>query len=184
MIRRPRARDLLALSLLPALLLTGCGIRGTDVIESGRPATGELQPDRERSTVLYFVAPDRKVLPVHRYTGGRMSFTGALDMLLGGPDERERGARLSTELPVKYGSVTLSGRSDALQVNLGIPVMGLSAVARRQLVCTTAEAARVVPGQKTAGSADPAPTTAADEGDVQVIVKGTDGQIGPARCTL
>ena len=184
MIRRPRARVLLALTLLPALLLTGCGIRGTDVIESGRPATGEVQPDLERSAVLYFVAPDRRVLPVRRYVVGPVSAAGALEMLLAGPDQRERDARLSTEVPVQHGRVLLSGHGDALQANIGIPVNGLSEVARRQLLCTAADAARAAPGKKASGSANAAPREAAGDGDVQIIVKGTDGQIGPARCTL
>ncbi|MDG4860813.1 hypothetical protein P8605_22040 [Streptomyces sp. T-3] len=184
MIRRPRTRVLTVLPLLPALLLTGCGIRGTDVIESGQPATGQVQPDQERSTVLYLVAPDRRVLPVRRYTGGPMTPAGALQMLLAGPDKSERAAHLSTELPKKHGLVQLAGDGDVIEADIGIPVNDLSAVGRRQLVCTTADAARAVPGRKTSWSADATPTAPADGGDVQVVVKGTDGQIGPARCTL
>lgn len=56
-------------ALLPVLLLaTGCGIRATDVVEAGEPATVEVGPADQLGTLLYFVSSSSasRLMPVVR----------------------------------------------------------------------------------------------------------------------
>ncbi|MFF5387159.1 hypothetical protein ACFY5H_02150 [Streptomyces sp. NPDC013012] len=62
-----RRRTVAAL-LLP-LVLAGCGIRETDVVEAGGAATVLVQPVPEDRMTLYFVGPDGRMMPMVRDTG-------------------------------------------------------------------------------------------------------------------
>ncbi|MFF3734410.1 hypothetical protein ACFYXM_29950 [Streptomyces sp. NPDC002476] len=177
---------------LPALLLPlvvvatgGCGIRETEVVEVGDPATVEVAPGREQGTLLYFVSPPpaKRLMPVVRpvdltvhdrpdSTGAVRAWRGsdkAIVMLLDGPDKTETAAGLRTELPhadaMSSPSPRLTLGPDGVLVRLGTPVEELSDIARQQLICTAAQAL-------TSGRA------------VAVRVSGTDGTIGPDHCSL
>lgn len=160
-----------------AALTVGCGVRPTDVVEVGDPATARVSPAGS-GTVLYFIGPSspRTVLPVVR--GSRTSGgqgvdpppDKALGMLTGGPTESEKAAGLWTELPTDMVMLGAAIDGPRVRVRLGTPVTGLSTLARLQLVCTAAHLS--------------APGTGGPRGSAQVTVQGTDGSIGPSACPL
>ncbi|MFE6761371.1 hypothetical protein [Streptomyces sp. NPDC057689] len=168
-------------ALLSVLLLaTGCGIRPTDVVEAGEPATVEVAPAGQLGTLLYFVSSSTasRLLPVIRPADTKVYAVGsgweserlkgtpaALALLFGGPSRAERDAGLRSELPSgrPKAGVELSPRG--VKVTLDIPVTGLSQAARQQLICTAAR------------------SRTADRTEA-VTVSGTDGVIGPDHCTV
>lgn len=169
-------------ALLPlTLLAAGCGIRATEVVEAGEPAIVQVAPAGQLGTVLYFVSSSSaaRLMPVVRYAepSGDGSGSGiygekppagaarALGLLFKGPTGAERAAGLRSQLPnarIKLG-IELSAKG--VLVTLNTPVTGLSEPARQQLFCTAAQA-------RTADRAE------------AVTVTGTDGVIGPARCSV
>ncbi|MFJ4741684.1 hypothetical protein [Streptomyces sp. NPDC088775] len=170
---------LLALPLL-ALSMAGCGIRATDVVEVGGPAVVDVAPGREQSTLLYFVSPSsgNRLMPVVRPNevpwegtseGGsqlvRQDADKALVLLFEGPNKNEAATGLRTELPFVRAKVSIDLGPEGILVRVNSPVTTLSEVARRQLICTAAQA------------------RTADRGEA-VTVTGTDGVIGPARCSV
>ncbi|MCX5401800.1 hypothetical protein [Streptomyces sp. NBC_00102] len=164
----------LAVPAALAALVTGCGIRPTDVVEVGDPATVQLAPAGSPVTVLYFIGPGspRTVLPVTRRTatvGVQESSPGpdkVLGMLFGGPSPSEEATGMWSELP--DGAVTLGMDVDGAQVliRLGSSVTRLSTLARLQLVCTAAH------------------LSTAEAGGTRVTIRGTDGLIGPSSCPV
>ncbi|MFJ1840721.1 MULTISPECIES: hypothetical protein [unclassified Streptomyces] len=163
---------------LPA---TGCGIRATDVVEVGAPATVDVAPGGQQGALLYFVSSSSpgRLMPVVRDidlttqgdvgTGGAVPVWRGSDkavaMLFAGPTEAEAEAGLRTELPDIRAVSSLSLGPDGVTVRVSTPVVELSETARQQLICTIAQA-------RTA------------ERSAAVTVTGTDGIIGPARCSV
>ncbi|MER7729002.1 hypothetical protein [Streptomyces sp. NPDC096323] len=170
-------------SLLPLVLLAGgCGIRATEVVEAGEPATVQVQPAGELGTVLYFVSSSAaaRLMPVVRSTEPWDDGTGtggsygeeppagaikALDMLFAGPTRAEQDIGLRSELPTNRRKMSIELNAEGVRVTLDMPVTQLSEPARQQLFCTAAQA------------------RTADRGEA-VTVTGTDGVIGPARCSV
>ncbi|SFX99527.1 hypothetical protein OH786_29325 [Streptomyces atratus] len=169
-------------ALLPlALLATGCGIRATDVVEVGGPAIVEVAPGREQSTLLYFVSSSsaNRLMPVVRPIempsegasaggSGVEWFRGpgrAVSQLFEGPNKSEVASGLRTELPYARVDLNIDLGPDGVLVRLNTAVTTLSEVARQQLICTAAQA------------------RTADRGEAVKVV-GTDGVIGPARCSV
>ncbi|MEW1891391.1 hypothetical protein [Streptomyces sp. NPDC085659] len=168
-------------ALLPVLLLTtGCGIRATDVVEAGEPATVEVAPADQLGTLLYFVSSSSasRLMPVVRTSrtvqvgesgdGEEAGSTGApdaLSLLLLGPTRTERDSGLRSELPIGRTRVAVELNADGVRVTVDMPVTALSQAARQQLICTAARA------------------RTADRSEA-VTVKGTDGVIGPAHCSV
>ncbi|MFG2570467.1 hypothetical protein ACGFR6_34190 [Streptomyces sp. NPDC048567] len=165
-------------ALLPVLLLTtGCGIRATDVVEAGEPATVEVAPADQLGTLLYFVSSSSasRLMPVVRKSrtlqvgdGEEAGSTGApdaLSLLFLGPTRTERDSGLRSELPTGRTRVAVELNADGVRVTVDMPVTGLSQAARQQLICTAARA------------------RTADRSEA-VTVKGTDGVIGPAHCSV
>ncbi|KQX53102.1 MULTISPECIES: hypothetical protein [unclassified Streptomyces] len=64
--RRPAA----ALLALLTLTATACGIQESDVVEAGGAATVAVAPIPEYRTVLYFLGPDGRSMPVARELSG------------------------------------------------------------------------------------------------------------------
>nr|WP_202553759.1 hypothetical protein [Streptomyces sp. SID4936] len=165
---------------LLALTATGCGILATDVVEVGDPAVVDVAPGREQSTLLYFVSSSsaNRLMPVVRPNevpwegtpeGGsrlvRQDADKALVLLFEGPSKNEAATGLRTELPFVRAQVSIDLGPDGVLVRVNSPVTTLSEVARRQLICTAAQA------------------RTADRGEA-VTVTGTDGVIGPAHCSV
>ncbi|MFD9033583.1 hypothetical protein ACFVZW_20895 [Streptomyces sp. NPDC059567] len=104
------------------LALAGCGIRQSDVVEVGGPATVAVAPGEGGRMLLFYVDTDGRLMPVAREIGGpidgweeyRMPFgkppptyplgsgivgSRALAALLEGPNKEEKAAGLATRLP-------------------------------------------------------------------------------------
>nr|WTB34572.1 hypothetical protein OG781_38330 [Streptomyces sp. NBC_00830] len=171
-------RGLVLGALLPFVLLaTGCGIRSTDVVEVSDPATVQVSPGAGQGTVLYFLSPSSPggLLPVVRQVDSPVDTTSAgpgdggwgkqLALLFSGPSPAEKKAGLRTELPMIRGEVSVRMDQEGARVRIESPVNQLSELARQQLICTVAHA------------------RGAEQG-MAVTVSGTDGPIGPARCSV
>ncbi|OKJ75034.1 hypothetical protein [Streptomyces sp. CB02460] len=169
-------------ALLPVLLLaTGCGIRATDVVEAGEPATVEVASGGRRSALVYFVSSSsasrlmpvvRTMSPPESVDGGAWTDNGlsgasaALYLLFQGPTRAERDSGLRSELPTGGGlNAAIELSSVGVKVTIGMPVTGLSEAARQQLVCTAAAA------------------STADRTEVVTVI-GTEGVIGPTHCAV
>ncbi|MER6346488.1 hypothetical protein ACWC10_16305 [Streptomyces sp. NPDC001595] len=146
------------------LLLGGCGIQETDVIEAGGPASVQAFVDHDFDMLLFFRTSDGGISPVIRSTtstieygpeGGMVAGQDPADgaavpvptekvilALLGGPDEQDRAAGLGTSLPSARSAdtprVEVSSGGDRVTTDLPIPLDGLDRTALRQLVCTIA----------------------------------------------
>ncbi|MFJ9080750.1 GerMN domain-containing protein [Streptomyces sp. NPDC102278] len=144
--RRTRSRAATATAALTgcALLLTGCGIKRTGVIESGHAATVKVS-GAGKNTVLYFVSKegDRLVpAPFTLFDGYTIAPAALVRLLLDGPMGRAGEAGLTTALPRlpagKADAVTVSPYSQerGMTVQVPFPVGDLSELAREQIVCT------------------------------------------------
>ncbi|MGW7412498.1 hypothetical protein [Streptomyces sp. NPDC054863] len=158
-------RRVLAAWPVTALLLAGCGIQETDVIEAGGPGRVQNFVDPDGDALLFFRLPHGELTPVprrfrpegifsdeygqpRRTETRRMSTEEAISALLSGPGKAEKAAGLSTALPrVTAGGVRVrlsgggstqgSGAGEVL-VSLPLAVDRLDATAVRQLICTAA----------------------------------------------
>jgi hypothetical protein len=173
-----RLRALVALMAF-ALPVTGCGIRASDVVEVGDPATVDVAPGSRQGTLLYFISSSAPgvLLPVVRQidipaqttssgTGDLKSSSGkALVLLFGGPSRAERDAGMTTELPQSHAGLSMAVTRSGVLVRLDGPVTGLSGLAQQQLICTAVHSGVPDPG-------------------ASVTLSGTDGSVGPTHCTV
>lgn len=142
----PHAARAAAALLGPLLVLAGCGIKPTGVIESGAAANVVINSP-ERAGVVYFVTPDDKLVPSPQVDSPPASALGTVLRLLYGPGPQERAAGLGTRLPVLDGkdagavSVAFTSR-DSVEVRVPFPAADLPELAMRQLVCTVVSVAR------------------------------------------
>ncbi|MGX2994656.1 hypothetical protein JNUCC64_10225 [Streptomyces sp. JNUCC 64] len=160
---------------LGALVLTGCGIRPTDVIEAGGPATVTPVPGPSNRLLLFFHTPDGEAAPVIRKAvrgwnaeGSPPTSYEALRVLLEGPTEEERAAGLRTSLPKLSGSAGTvrskpSSQRGTIDAFLPLRLADLADTAVRQLICTVAYAED-------------------RDGAVQVALRGTDAAMEAASC--
>ncbi|OEJ27027.1 hypothetical protein AR457_23760 [Streptomyces agglomeratus] len=162
------------------LLLAGCGIQASEVVEAGGPAVVPVVPDQLERMLLFFVGPDGRPIPVARpldVTDVPSPTARTLDALLGGPTEEERAVGITTRLPAAAKEIEVvpadredsgpgreAGAPDAVRVTTGFAVRSLDAAAVRQLVCTAAHAE------------DP-------EGLVKVALTGSDGSLPATACS-
>lgn len=145
-------------------LAGGCGIRDSDVIEAGGPATVEAFLNRDADMLLFFRSPDGGLSPVVREVRPSAGFgdeyiepgTVARDpfgpagpaptekvvlALLSGPGEADRAAGLTTALPAlreKEAVQVEVGSDGGITARLPLAVQDLDATAVRQLTCTIA----------------------------------------------
>lgn len=144
--RKTRSRAAAATAALTgcALLLAGCGIKRTGVIESGHAAAAKV-PGGKNAAVLYFVSKDGdRLVPVPFSIGADYTLapTPLLRVLLNGPSGPASAAGLTTALPQvpaeKSDAVTVGAyaHDKGLTVRVPFAVSGLSELARAQLVCT------------------------------------------------
>ncbi|MCX5582376.1 hypothetical protein [Streptomyces erythrochromogenes] len=171
--RKTRARAAAATAAMAgcALLLAGCGIKRTGVIESGHAAAVKV-PGAKNAAVLYFVSRegDRLVpVPFSISTEYTLAPTPLARLLLDGPSGPASAAGLTTALPkvpdeqVDAVSVSRYSPDKGLTVSVPFAVGGLSDLARNQLVCTVGVSA--------------VPDTLS-----QVSIKGTDAVLPAADC--
>ncbi|OSP40489.1 hypothetical protein B7767_26015 [Streptomyces sp. 13-12-16] len=173
------------------LLLGGCGIQETDVIEAGGPASVQAFVDPDYDMLLFFHSRDGRISPVVRSIGSTLEYglegglvagqdpDGAnavpvptekvILALLSGPDEQDRKAGLSTSLPpapqVARLRVEVSSGGEEVTTGLPIALDGLGRTALRQLICTIAYSQGA-------------------DGRATVRLEGTDGVSASGTCGL
>ncbi|MDX3230005.1 hypothetical protein [Streptomyces sp. ME19-01-6] len=163
----------LGLPAVAAVLLTGCGVRQSDVIEAGGPATVTVFPDAEQRQILFFVSSEGRLTPVAGGVfldrkgeyDGKVPGETALMMLFAGPSAKVRAAGLHTELPRAVGQLGMKSGTDQVLVRVPIAVRRLGKTAVRQLVCTAAFAE-------------------GGDGTAEVTIAGDDGELPPAHCDV
>ncbi|MEU7603293.1 hypothetical protein AB0B78_23120 [Streptomyces sp. NPDC040724] len=144
--RETRARATAATAALAgcALLLTGCGIKRTGVIDSGHAATVKV-PGAKNAAVLYYVSKEGdRLVPVPFTVGPDYTLAPVplVRVLLNGVSAPAQEAGLTTALPrppvEQTDAVTVSAYAPdkGLTVRLPFAVGTLSDLARKQLVCT------------------------------------------------
>ncbi|MEU1788544.1 hypothetical protein ABZ553_22275 [Streptomyces sparsogenes] len=151
--------------------LTGCGVRGSDVIEAGGPSTITVFPADEQRLLLFFVSSEGRLTPVARRAAGAGSGLGdgpplgdeVLAALFAGPSDGERAAGLRTRLPRPKERPGMKWSPREVLVHLPLAVRDLSETARRQLICTVVYAER-------------------GDGGAEVTIAGEDGALPPAHC--
>jgi hypothetical protein len=153
------------------LLLSGCGIPATGVIQSGDPANG-VRP----TALVYFIGGTDQLVPVSRDIADPVDVRTAVELLLAGPDRQDRPLGLTTALTrVPTPVISAQGTDVLLQLPPGAPP--LTPIAARQLICTAAEArlsedrdtvatgvtvvVTAPDGQRTQGTSQGCPTLAA-----------------------
>ncbi|WP_267244431.1 hypothetical protein [Streptomyces sp. PR69] len=161
-----------------AVLLAGCGVQGTGVVEAGGPATIEVYPDEEYRLLLFFVGPEGHLVPVARSADSDLSdrkelrvaqeaIGKSLTALTAGPLPHEQETGLDSALPPPpVGPMRVlpsSGFPGRVEIRAPFAVRGLPENAVRQLVCTAAYAADT-------------------EGAAEVLLTGPDGKLPAARC--
>ncbi|MGZ9934283.1 hypothetical protein ACXNSR_30880 [Streptomyces sp. NC-S4] len=125
-----------------ALLLTGCGIKRSGVIDSGHSAT--VKVSGSKGNFLYFVAKDGDRLapsPFSLAEGYRLNPVVLLRLLFDGPRGRAAEVGLTTALPRlsagQEDQMAVSPTSQAgTTVRVPFAVGDLSDLARMQIVCT------------------------------------------------
>ncbi|MER5220574.1 hypothetical protein [Streptomyces flaveus] len=164
--RRHRRVPAVALAVAVAAavpLLGGCGIRGTDVIEAGGPASIAAFVNPDYDMLIFFRSPDGGLSPVVRATipsdavfgteylvSGDVEDSGVTEgpvptekvvwSLLAGLQEKDRAAGLSTSLPAVRpgGTVKVASSGGRVTARLPLALEGLDSTALRQLTCTIA----------------------------------------------
>ncbi|MGA5276971.1 hypothetical protein ACPCKL_24980 [Streptomyces cellulosae] len=133
-------RRLSAMALL--LVLTGCGVPASDVIEAGAPARGIPGPApteavAEPATAPLFFLTEGELTAYPRPAGDAADLTSLIRLLLEGPNEKERATSATTDLPrlSEAPSVTLT---DGATITVSLPNTStpVSRTALLQLTCT------------------------------------------------
>ncbi|MFD9478200.1 MULTISPECIES: GerMN domain-containing protein [Streptomyces] len=170
---RSRAAAATAALVSCALLLTGCGIKRTGVIDSGHSATVKVA-DGKKNTYVYFLSKegDRLVpAPFSLLAGYDLNPVVLLRLLLEGPRGRADEAGLTTglpQLPASQGTEKLAVSPyshEGITVRVPFAVGSLSALARMQLVCTIG-------------------VSAVKDTLSPVTLQGGDTTLAPAECDL
>ncbi|MFJ2769291.1 hypothetical protein [Streptomyces sp. NPDC087300] len=144
--RRRLPRPALALPLLLAAALTGCGISTTGPRQAGAPASGVQRPGTNAEYArLYFVGP-YGLRSASRPTDRPLGPQQALDLLLEGPTDAERERGLASEVPPMNGQLSATASTGTVDVYLPMTIRDLQVTAVSQLACTAAHAD--VPGSR------------------------------------
>ncbi|GLW50608.1 hypothetical protein Stsp02_62690 [Streptomyces sp. NBRC 14336] len=158
------------------VLLGGCGIQESDVIEAGGPASIDAFVNSRSDLLLFFPSADGRLHPVIRYA--HLLVDGepepvrpptdrvVVDLLLG-PSEEDLAAGLTTALPDRFEGKTEVGEpiDGRVAARLPLGVGPLNRVARQQLICSIAYS------KDTSGA-------------VEVELTGTDGVTVTDTCAL
>lgn len=118
-----------------AVLIAGCGVRPSGVITGGPAPTGPA-----RGVTLYLLA-DASLTPVLRPAHQPLWPTQTLALLEHGPNDDERAANLTSEVPTGLGPVSVTpDPSGNVEVVVSADVRKLSPTAVDQIVCTVRDA--------------------------------------------
>jgi hypothetical protein len=118
------------------LLVSGCGIQPTPVLQAGPAPTLRSPASDGRGTepILYFVLADR-VTPVVRPSAGVAGIESALALLMDGPSADEREGGYTTDLPRLSGAIT-STPGPPTTITVPFPLRPITSAGINQLVCT------------------------------------------------
>ncbi|WP_329377505.1 hypothetical protein OG625_07340 [Streptomyces sp. NBC_01351] len=156
-----------ATALLGPLLLAGCGIKATGVIESGEPAK-VFVPRRSPAASLYFLTQQDALVAVNRDAIESSTPEIVLAWLLKGPNEKERAAGLRSAIPPlgegeAPAEVSVTPTAErGFDVRLPFKIGKLPEMARQQVICT------VVASQSSSGAT--------------VVLRGTDKSLPAGEC--
>ncbi|WP_328608420.1 hypothetical protein OG943_04670 [Amycolatopsis sp. NBC_00345] len=117
-----------------AVVLAGCGVRPSGVIPGVPAPSGPVVPQASNSTVLYFLMGSQPT--ASQREGIRTEPADVLTLLAAGPDDAERAAGLTTEVPATAVPVSVAVEPSGVTVALGIDVSALSTKATQQIACT------------------------------------------------
>lgn len=129
-----RAARLIGMSAVAVVVLAGCGVRPSAVIPGGPAPSGAVVSGPPGGEALYFVlagqptAARRDVAPTDP--------AGLLRLLAAGPDDAERAAGLTTEVPGNAAPLSVAVDASGVTVALGLDVLALSTMATQQIACT------------------------------------------------
>jgi hypothetical protein len=129
-------------AVLLAVGASGCGVQPTGVIDAGEPAEGVLI-----GSPVYFVRDGRLASTIQPGLA-RGDLAGALAAVAAGPDDAQRAAGLTSELPPAMGQPSVARSRDGLALRIAISPLNLSSLALAQLACTVSAAL----GKRVAGS--------------------------------
>lgn len=150
-------------SLAVLALAAGCGVRPTEVLDGGVPASGIPEGMR-----IYF-ASDQGLRGVSRPDKEITDLAAAVKLVMAGPNDAELAAGL-TDLTAITGEFSASATEGRVTVRLPrTPVTGVAGMAAGQLVCTLSRAETLLHG------------TRPDAVRVTVIAQG--GTVGPYQCS-
>ncbi|WP_202235671.1 GerMN domain-containing protein [Actinacidiphila reveromycinica] len=123
------------------VLLAGCGVPTTGVIDVGVPVDGlPSGPAALRVVPVYFLDADGRLQAAeHTVPDGSEPEAAAVDLLLAGPAAAGR-PDLTTHLPRSPVAPAVGVRGRTVTVALPAPVPRLDALAMEQLACTASEA--------------------------------------------
>ena len=122
-----------------ALLLAGCGVPTTGVVDVGVPASGlPAAPDTQPKVRVYFVDGERLAVARQQGKSGADPVQVAVTLLFAGPAAAGR-PDLTTRLPhLAPVQVVTEGRTVTVTLPAGTPAP--DALGVRQVACTVAEA--------------------------------------------
>ncbi|WP_413760741.1 GerMN domain-containing protein [Streptomyces sp. MMBL 11-3] len=129
------------------LVVTGCGVSGTDPMAAGRPAVGGQALEGAEPLRVYFTT-EQGTWPATRPAPDGAGPQEAVDALLGGPTSAERARGLTTAVPTGNGQVRARASAGTVDLDLPWPVAQLDRTAVSQLVCTAAAAPGVPGGRR------------------------------------
>ncbi len=156
--------------VLMALVLAGCGVRPTGVVDAGAPASGLTKGLR-----LYFVSEAGRLEGVPR-PGQEIREPADVIKLLMSPTESEKRSGLTTL--VSGGPYDVTGKGDRLSVRVPGWELDPASVQHRnlagQLVCSLARARSVL---------DRSGRTRPDDVRVTVVFAAGGGELGPHVCS-
>ncbi|OXM43533.1 GerMN domain-containing protein [Amycolatopsis alba] len=150
-------------SLAAVALVACCGVRPTEVLDGGAPASGIPEGMR-----IYF-ASDKGLRGVSRPDKEITDLAAAVKLVIAGPNEAELAAGL-TDLTAVTGEFSASAAEGQVTVRLPrTPVTGVAGMAAGQLVCSLSRAESLQHG------------TRPDAVRVTVVAQG--GTVGPYQCS-
>ena len=115
------------LTALLALLVAGCGIQPTGVIDAGQAPTGVA-----RGVTLYFVDANDRLQPQRRRTDHLGTIPEALALLLTGPGGGLRTEIISTEVTRVFVETT----PDLIHLRVPLATYEVTSLGIDQIVCT------------------------------------------------
>ncbi len=144
-------------------LVAGCGVRPTEVLDGGAPASGIPEGMR-----VYF-ASDQGLRGVSRPGNEVTSLEAVIKLLMAGPNEAELAAGLA-DLTAITGEFSATAAEGRVTVRLPrTPVGGVAGMAAGQLVCSLARAESLLHGTRPEA--------------VRVTVVAHGGTVGPYQCS-